>query len=328
MRLGGIAQYLAEIVNKDELVETVTWAKSKKIDMFMIGQGSNIIWRDEGFNGLVMVNKIQGFEMTDQTQEEVYITVGAGESWDSVVERVCSLGLSGIETLSLIPGTAGATPIQNVGAYGSEIANTLVSVEAYDREKDEFTILSAADCELGYRTSNFKTKYKYRYFIVGITFKLSRKMIEAPFYDSVQEYINVHKIGNLTPQILRNIVVEIRRSKLPDPDLVANCGSFFTNPMIDTPKLHALQRSYPTIPYWQVDESRVKLSAAWLMDQCGYKAVNDPTTGISTWPTQTLVLVNTAAKKTADLLKFKQKLIRDVDLKFGVKLFQEPELLP
>lgn len=328
MRLGGRAEYLCEITTKDELMEAIDWANEKKLPILMIGGGSNIIWRDSGFKGLVIVNKILGFETSDTTQNELLVTVGAGEEWDSVVKRVTELGYSGIECLSLIPGTAGATPIQNVGAYGEEISSSLLSVEVYDREVQSFVLIPAVDCKFGYRTSRFKTTDKARFFITGIILKLTKTLPKAPFYASVQEYLDINHIVEPTPQIIRDAVIAIRQSKLPDPKVVPNTGSFFTNPIIGVEALKSLQKKFPSIPYWQTDTEQVKLSAAWLLEQAGFKAINDPDTGISTWPAQPLVLVNTSAKDTADLMKFKQKIIDGVKAKFGVELTQEPELLP
>jgi UDP-N-acetylmuramate dehydrogenase len=328
MRLGGVAQFLVEISNKEELVEAVTWAQSEKLNMLMIGKGSNIIWRDEGYGGLILVNDIQGFETFSDDQESLYVTVGAGEDWDFVVKRTVDLGYSGIESLSLIPGKAGSTPIQNVGAYGSEIANTLVSVEAYDTKTNEFVNIPASECGFSYRSSRFKEKDKNRFFITAVTLKLSQRRAEPPFYGAVQRYLEENNIDKVTAKVIREAVVSIRESKLPDPSIVPNCGSFFTNPIIDADSFKTILNDHPTITYWEMDKDNYKLSAGWLIEEAGFKAVNDPDTGISTWPTQSLVFVNTSAESTSDLIKFEEKVVKDVRRKFGVSLVQEPELLP
>jgi UDP-N-acetylmuramate dehydrogenase len=328
MRLGGIAQFLVKINNKADLVEAVKWAKSEKLNMLMIGRGSNIIWRDEGYDGLILVNNIQGFETFSEDQENLYVTVGAGEDWDFVVKRTVDLGYSGIECLSLIPGSAGSTPIQNVGAYGSEIADSLINLEAYDTKTNQFVIIKKADCDFTYRSSKFKDKDKNRYFITAITLQLTQKRAEPPFYSSVQKYFDDNNLDKITPKTIREAVIYIRESKLPDPRVVPNSGSFFTNPIVKASVFNKLIKQEPTISYWEVDQDKYKLSAAWLIDKAGYKAVNDPESGISTWPTQPLVFVNTSAKTTSDLLKFKDKVVKDIEDKFGVTLVQEPELLP
>jgi len=198
MRLGGIAQFLVEINNKDDLVDAIKWAKSEKLDMIMIGKGSNIIWKDEGYKGLVLVNNILGFEAYDNEDDSLFVTVGAGEDWDFVVKRTVDMGFSGIESLSLIPGKAGATPVQNVGAYGSEIASSLVSVEAYDLDTNKYVVIDSDNCGFSYRSSRFKTTDKNRFFITAITLKLTRQIAEPPFYGSVQKYFDDHKIEKIT----------------------------------------------------------------------------------------------------------------------------------
>ena len=157
MRLGGNAAYLTEVHDRRELQEALEWASQNRLPVMMIGGGSNIIWKDEGFGGLIMVNKIMRYEEQPVDDENFYVHIGAGENWDEVVARVTAKGMTGIEALSLIPGTAGATPVQNVGAYGQEIANTLVSVEAYDNQAKQFVTIPGMDCAFGYRTSRFKT---------------------------------------------------------------------------------------------------------------------------------------------------------------------------
>lgn len=330
MRLGGSVKYLAEINTRSEIEEAVNWAIEHQAHPLMIGGGSNIVWRDEGFDGLLLVNKIMGYEEQPEDEQNVYITIGAGENWDSVVERAVQSGLTGIEALSLVPGTAGATPIQNVGAYGQEISETLVTVEAYDLHTRQFVTIPAADCAFGYRSSRFKTTDRDRFFICSITLHLMKQNPEPPFYRALSEYLVTHHHGNTyTPDEIRKAVIDIRSHKLPDPAKVANNGSFFANPIIDNDELRRLQDQYPDIPHWTTDDpSLTKIPAAWLIEQTGFKDKHDDETGMATWPTQALVLVNEHARSTADLLKFKQKIVDAVHTKFGILLEQEPELLP
>lgn len=330
MRLGGTVRYFAEISQRSEVEEAVNWAVEHRAPPLMIGGGSNIIWRDEGFEGLLLVNKVMGYESFSEDELNTYITVGAGEDWDSVVERTVKAGLSGIEALSLIPGTAGATPIQNVGAYGQEISDTLVSIEAYDLHTRQFTTIPAADCAFGYRTSRFKTTDRDRFFIMSITLHLMKQNPQPPFYRALGEYLATHHKGDTyTPADIRKAVVDIRSHKLPDPAKVANNGSFFANPLIPAPMLVQLQADYPDIPHWETsDPSMLKIPAAWLIEQAGFKDKHDKETGMATWKTQPLVLVNEKAKTTADLMKFKQSIIDAVEAKFQIRLEQEPELLP
>lgn len=327
MRLGGAAAYLCSVTTREELTSAVAWAKEHNLPMIMIGGGSNIFWRDEGFGGLIIVNNMLRYEDFIEDEFNHYVTIGAGENWDSVVERTVAAGLSGIECLSLIPGKAGATPVQNVGAYGQEIRNTLVSVEVYDRTTDTFVNIPNEDCAFGYRTSRFKTTDKDRFFITALTLHLTTQTPEPPFYNSLQQYLDEHNIHNYSPRVLRDAVIDIRSHKLPDPAEVANNGSFFANPVVDRGTYTQIQADYSDMPHWEV-EGGIKLSAAWLIEQAGFKGIHDEATGMMTWPTQPLVFVNEKAQHTADLLAFRQKVLDAVEAKFGVSLQQEPELLP
>jgi UDP-N-acetylmuramate dehydrogenase len=328
MRLGGNAAYFTEISDRHELVEAITWAEQHAVPVMVIGDGSNIVWRDEGFPGLLIVNKIARFEEQLEDSENYYVTIGAGENWDSVVARTVERGMTGIEALSLIPGTAGATPVQNVGAYGQEIADTLVSIEAYDSELKQFVSIPAMDCAFGYRTSRFKTADRGRFFITAITLHLLHANPQPPYYRALQGYFDDHGITNPTPQIIRDAVIAIRQSKLPDPAKIANNGSFFANPIVDEGQYIQLKADYPEIPGWPTTDGQVKIPAAWLLEQAGFKDYHDPETGMGTWPVQPLVLVNETAQATAQLLQFKQKIIDAVKQKFDITLEQEPELLP
>lgn len=327
MRLGGKASHLTEITDKEQIPEALAWAAKENLPVIMIGDGSNIVWGDKGFKGLILVNKILGFKISEHDEDEVYVQVGAGENWDKVVARTVAKDLHGIEALSLIPGTAGATPVQNVGAYGQDISQTLVSVEAYDAKLRSIVTLPAEDCGFGYRTSRFKTKDRGRFFITSLIFCLQHTNPKAPYYDAVQKYLDEQKITKVTPKVLRDAVIAIRSAKLPDPTKVANNGSFFANPIVTKARFEAVSQQYPDIANWPLKDGTYKLSAAWLIETAGYKNFHDLHTGMATWPTQPLVLVNEKAKSTADLLIFRNRIMNDVHHKFGVRLQQEPELI-
>jgi len=328
MRLGGVAAYLVEVTGRNEVQAALAWAAERQLPAIMIGGGSNIIWRDEGYGGLVIVNKIMGYESQAEDAVNCYLTLGSGENWDSVVARTVEAGLTGIEALSLVPGTVGATPVQNVGAYGQEISDTLVTVEAYDNQVGSFVNLANPDCAFGYRTSRFKTTDKGRFFITAITLHLMRGNPQPPFYGSVQKYFEDNGVTAYTPAALRQAVVAIRSAKLPDPAVINNTGSFFANPIVGADQLIALSSEFENLPRWPRDDGSAKLSAAWLIEQAGFKDYHDSATGMATWPRQALVFVNEQAKTTADLLAFKQKVVAAVKEKFGIELQQEPELLP
>jgi UDP-N-acetylmuramate dehydrogenase len=327
MRLGGVATYFVAVHSSDELTEALDWAITGNIPVIMVGGGSNIVWRDEGFQGLLIANQIMGYE--ERTEDgNYYITVGAGENWDGVVARTVKKSLTGIEALSLVPGTAGATPIQNVGAYGQEIASTLVSVDAYDIQKRQYVTLPNNALGFDYRTSIFKTSARGRYFITAITLRLRHGNPQPPFYRALEQYLTEHDVKKYTPQTVRSAVIAIRESKLPDPELIANNGSFFANPIVDPEQLTTIQANYPDIPNWPTADGRIKLPAAWLVEKAGFKGIHDAETGMATWPQQALVLVNEHATSTSQLLAFRQKIIDKVQELFGLTLEQEPELLP
>ncbi|MDB5166382.1 MAG: UDP-N-acetylpyruvoylglucosamine reductase [Candidatus Saccharibacteria bacterium] len=329
MRLGGTARYLCSVQTRSEVAEAVAWAITHQTPPIMIGTGSNIIWKDEGFDGLIIVNNIMGYEDFAEDETNHYLTIGAGETWDSVVARSVQSGLTGIEALSLVPGTAGATPIQNVGAYGQDISQTLVSVEAFDLTTQSFLTLPASDCNFSYRASRFNREDRGRFLITGITLHLMKQNPLPPFYGALEKYFTEHSITQYGPAVVRNAVIDIRSHKLPDPATTANCGSFFANPIIDQDALLDLQVAYPDIPHWPTDDpEKVKIPAAWLLESAGFKDFRDEATGMATWPAQPLVLVNEKARTVADLLAFKARIVETVKEKFSIELVQEPELLP
>ncbi len=328
MRLGGLARYLTIVNSTVELTEALTWAERQDLQVIVIGSGSNIVWKDSGFGGLVIVNQILGWQIREiGGTDSALFTIGAGENWDNTVEQTVKLGYSGLENLSLIPGTVGAGPVQNIGAYGAEIKDTLVSVRVYDRHQHKFTTLTNRQCQFSYRDSCFKSSHKNRYIIVAVTLKLHKQNQKPPFYDSLQKYLDDKKITSYTPINIRLAIIAIRKSKLPDPTKVANNGSFFANPIISIAQADKLLAKYPNAPYWKVDK-KIKLSSAWLIEQAGYKRGHkDIETGMALWKDQALVLVNEKAQSTNDLLIFKQKITTAVEDKFGILLQQEPELI-
>jgi UDP-N-acetylmuramate dehydrogenase len=328
MGLGGAAAALTAIETRMELLEALSWAQERKVPVLMIGGGSNIVWRDEGFSGLIIINKLQRYETFQEDDTNYYVTAGSGEIWDTVVERTAQAGLTGIEALSLIPGTTGATPVQNVGAYGQEISQTLTTVEAFDTQVADFVTIPASDCGFGYRTSRFKTTDRGRFYITAITLHLTKGNPQPPYYGSVQTYFDEHAVGEITPMVLRNAVVDIRSHKLPDPSRVHNNGSFFANPILTTDDMVRVRAGYPDIPSWTLPDGKVKVPAAWLIEQAGFKDFHDPDTGMATWPSQPLVLVNEKAQSANDVISFKQKIVDAVSTQFGITLHQEPEILP
>jgi UDP-N-acetylmuramate dehydrogenase len=328
MKLGGTAKFLVEIKHKNEIIEAINWAKTHNLKYLVVGGGNNIIWRDEGFDGLILVNKILEIDEQKIDELKLFVKLGAGENWDHVVERYTAQNYSGIEYLSLIPGTCGAAPIQNIGAYGGDISTVLDHLEAYDTKTNEFVSISNTECYFGYRASIFKYREKNRYIITSITIMLEKKNPIPPFYKAIEEYLKTNNIIDVSPIILRKAVIAIRQSKLPDPKINPNTGSFFANPIIPKTDFDNLLVIYPEIVYWPDKNNTVKLSAGWLIDQIGYKNKYDPKTGMATWKNHSLTLYNKSAKSTNDLLAFKEQIVSSVRRKFDVTLEQEPELLP
>lgn len=327
MRLGGSAAFLTDVTSRSDIAESVAWAEERKLPIIMIGSGSNIIWSDKGFSGLVLVNKIMGIEMQEVGDSERYLTAGAGVPWDDLVNYSVKHGLTGIEFLSLIPGTVGATPVQNVGAYGQEVSTSITTIEAYDLQEHRFVMMQGSECKFGYRKSRFNSDDKGRFLITRVTFFLNIGNPMPPYYASAKQYFAEQGIRIVSPQAARNAVVAIRKAKLPDPTLIANNGSFFANPIISTDDFFQLHANFDDLPHWTVDSQHVKIPAAWLIENIGFKDFHDEQTGMATWHAQPLVLINEHAKTTADLIAFKQKIVMAVQNKFGITLNQEPELI-
>lgn len=327
MRLGGTAEYLVNVRSRRELVQAIAWAESNKLSIRMIGAGSNIIWRDEGFKGLVIVNKIKGFRLVDEDSSTATYKIASGENWDSVVERLVNIGLSGVECLSLIPGTAGATPVQNVGAYGQDISQTLVELDAYDLLEKRFVTIDNQSCLFGYRSSRFKQTDNGRFMICSITLRLSKKPLNHLSYDALEAYFNERSQKHPTIQQIREAIINIRSHKLPDPNNIPNTGSFFANPIVNRQTHSRLVRQFNDLKSWRIGND-YKLSAAWMLEKAGFKDKIDAETGMTTWKNQPLVLVNHKAQHTSDLIKYQDKIIEAIRHQFDVVLQREPEILP
>jgi UDP-N-acetylmuramate dehydrogenase len=322
MKLGGNARFMTEVRTPDEVATVYRNAKAQKLPIFVLGGGSNVIARDEGFNGIVMRMRIPGFDIIADDINSTTIRIGAGEQWDSIVKRVVDMNLSGIETMSAIPGTAGAAPVQNVGAYGQEIADTLQSLEAYDSQTDTFVTLQKNDCGFTYRDSIFRGNSFGRYVITSITIKLSKNQPQPPFYESLQKYLDEHSIKMFTVDVIRGAVIEIRKNKLPDPDILPNAGSFFKNAVVEDWQLDDLRKINPNIPTYELGDGRFKVPAGWLIENVGLKGslIN----GMRVYDKNALVLVNESATSYNDLATARDEIIGKVRDTFRVQIQQEP----
>lgn len=322
MKLGGNARFMTEVHTPADVQEVCRNATAQKLPIFILGGGSNVIVRDDGFNGIVVRNRIPGFEVVADEAGATTIKIGAGENWDETVKKTVDMNLSGIEAMSAIPGTAGAAPVQNVGAYGQEIADTLVSLEAYDIQEDRFVSLEASDCGFSYRNSIFRSTAAGRYVILSITIKLSKVAPQPPFYAAVQTYLDEHKITIYTPQIIRDAVTDIRKNKLPDPTVTPNTGSFFKNAIVEDWQLNDLKKEYPDIPTYDMPDGRFKVPTGWLIEQAGLKGKT--LHGMRVHDKNALVLINESAKNYADLAAARDEIIGAIRDKFRIMIEQEP----
>lgn len=321
-RLGGPARYFAVAKTEDELVQLISYATEQGLAYVVIGGGSNIIGRDEGFDGLVIQMGITGFEVEEDTDESCTITLGAGENWDDVVARTVGMNLSGIEAMSGIPGTVGGTPVQNVGAYGQEISDTLVRLLAYDTLKHRYVWLNNQDCHFSYRESIFRSEQSGRYCIARVTLKLSKQLPHPPFYESLQTYLDSQEITDYTPSAIRAAVLSIRKEKLPPVAQVASAGSFFKNAIVEASQLAHLRETFPDIPSYALKDGRFKVPSGWLIDTAQLKGYTSH--GIRVYEKNALVLVNESATHYSQLAQTRQEIIDRIKAMFDIVLEQEP----
>jgi len=322
MKLGGEARYMATADSASDVVSLYRNVRKENLPIFVLGGGSNVITHDEVFEGIVLLNKIKGFEIISETDETTDVKIGAGEVWDEVVEKAIGLGLQGIEAMSGIPGTAGAAPVQNVGAYGQEIADTLISLEAYDSKTDTIVTISADECDFSYRNSIFRDKEKGRYCILNITLRLNKAEPKPPYYASLQKYIDENDIREVNLSVIRVAVLNIRSEKLPDPAELPSAGSFFKNALVEKWKLEELQKEYSDIPNYAMSDGRYKIPTGWLIDKAGLRGYRSH--GMRVYEKNALVLVNDSATGYDDLAAIREEIVQIVFDKFGIKIEQEP----
>ena len=322
MKLEGEARYMATVDSASDVVSLYRNARKENLPIFVLGGGSNVITHDEVFEGIVLLNKIKGFEVISETDETTDVKIGAGEVWDEVVEKAIGLGLQGIEAMSGIPGTAGAAPVQNVGAYGQEIADTLISLEAYDSKTDTIVTISADECDFSYRNSIFRDKEKGRYCILNITLRLNKAESKPPYYASLQRYIDENDIREVNLSVIRVAVLNIRSEKLPDPAELPSAGSFFKNALVEKWKLEELQKEYSDIPNYAMSDGKYKIPTGWLIDKAGLRGYRSH--GMRVYEKNALVLVNDSATGYDDLAAIREEIVQIVFDKFGIKIEQEP----
>lgn len=322
-RMGGTARYFVEVKNIAELKEVFDSVKKSGLPVIVLGGGSNVIIKEGAeIQALVIHIAISGFEILVENDAYALVKIGAGLNWDEAVAASVARGLSGIEAMSAIPGTAGATPIQNVGAYGQEIKDTLVSVECYEIETGKIKSFAKKDCNFSYRDSIFKHEAKDKYIITEITLELSKKAPRVPEYPGVKKYFEDKKITKPTLAQIREAIIDIRKEKLPDPKEIASVGSFFKNPIVSSEKYLTIKKDFPNVVAFPLPDGSYKLGAGSLIDILGLKG---KTFGnLALYAKNTLVIVNkgnTTYKELHTLVAFIQNEVRKA---FGIELEQEP----
>lgn len=293
-------------------------------DFLVLGAGSNILFTGD-VEGVVLKIAIEGVEVLRETTDAVWVRVGAGVAWHTWVERAVGHNWGGIENLSCIPGTVGAAPVQNIGAYGVEIADVIETVHAYDMEADQFVAFGHTACAFGYRESFFKREGKGRYIITSVDFRLSKQPRLQLDYGTIREELARQQITQPTIADISNVVCAIRASKLPSPAEIGNAGSFFKNPVIGAELFRELQRRYPGIPYYASDGS-YKVPAGWLIEQAGWKGYREGDAGCHA--KQALVLVNHGNAAGKAILALSEKIQASVRAQFGMVLEREVLVFP
>ena len=326
MRLGGNARFMVDVHNTDEVSQIMQTTKQQNLPFYILGGGSNTLVHDEGFSGIVIRNRIMGIEMIEDTPSETTFKVGAGENWDGFVKHTVDLHLTGVDALSAIPGTVGASPVQNVGAYGQDVAETIVCLEAYDTQIDRVITLSNDQCGFSYRNSIFRDSEIGRYIILNVTFRLFKATPQPPFYKALQDYFDANHVTIFSPQVIRDAVMLIRAEKLPDPKLLPNTGSFFKNAIIEDWQLTDLKNEYPDIPTYDMPDGRYKIPSGWLIEQAGFKG--QVLHGMKVHDKNALVLINESATSYADLAAARDEIIGAVRDQFRIIIAQEPLEIP
>ena len=291
---------------------------------FILGGGSNVLFTKD-YEGVVLKNEIKGIEVQHEDAEHVYVKVGAGENWHQFVLHCINHNLAGIENLSLIPGNVGASPIQNIGAYGVELENVFWSLEAFHLGERRIHTFTTADCEFGYRDSIFKNNYKDQFAILSVTFQLRKKPIFHVSYGAITEELEKMGVKDLSIKAVSQAVINIRSSKLPDPKEIPNAGSFFKNPEVPIAKYEELKVKFPGIVAYPVTKMTMKLAAGWMIEQCGWKGYRRGDAGCHA--KQALVLVNYGNANGEEVYKLSEEILQSVKNKFGVTLEREVNIM-
>ena len=316
-------KYYTTFKSINELKDIIFSKIYKNNKSFILGGGSNILLT-QNFNGLILHNKILGIEILDNTEKHTIVKVGAGVIWQDFVDWSLEKNLSGIENLSLIPGSVGASPVQNIGAYGVEIKNYITKVITFDLEKNTTRIFSNKECQFEYRNSIFKMELKNKILITHVEFKLYKTNINEISYGDIQQELKKLKL-NPSPKNISTAVINIRNKKIPNPKILANSGSFFKNPIISTEKFNSLKKDFPEIIGYKISENKTKVAAGWLIENAGLKGYRNRDAGIH--KKQALVLVNYKNASGKDILNLANKIQKIIFEKYKIQIVPEVNIL-
>ncbi len=317
-------RYFTEVTSLSELQSALSFANESSLSFLILGGGSNLL-PTKDFNGLVIRIANKGISVIEETSDTVHIGVEAGENWHELVMQCLKKGWFGIENLSLIPGSVGAAPMQNIGAYGVEVKQVIEQVHYYDLEKKEMKILSNAECRFGYRESIFKQELKDKAVIWKVDFRLSKQPSAKMEYGDIKAVLDGKGIINPTPKDVSDAVIQIRQSKLPDPAEIGNAGSFFKNPVVQVAVYESIKQNHPEAPSYPAGDGLVKIPAGWLIEKAGWKGKTLGNYGVHA--RQALVLVNYGSAKGSDIYQLAKDIQADVKAKFGVELQMEVNLI-
>ena len=319
------AKYFASFATIDELSELLAdYRLQTNISRLILGGGSNILFT-KNFDGIVLKNELKGIQLVNEDKDFYYVKAAAGEVWHEFVLHSIQNNFSGIENLSLIPGSVGATPIQNIGAYGVEIKDVFYSLEAYHINDKTIETFFIDDCMFNYRESIFKSKWKNQFVILNVTYQLRKQSKFNINYGSINQELERTGTKKLSIKNISQAIMNIRSSKLPDPKVVGNAGSFFKNPVISKFKLHVLNEEYKKVPAHSSDQYNYKIAAAWLIEQCGWKGYRKSDAGCN--PLQPLVLVNYGNASGKEIYDLSEEIIQSVKNKFGIELEREVNII-
>ncbi len=317
------ASLFVEVNNEAELLEVLVYSKRKE-KLLVLGGGSNMLFTND-YDGLVIKNNLQGINAVKETDDCVFVKAGGGVTWHQLVLWSVAQNLGGIENLSLIPGSVGAAPIQNIGAYGVEIKDTFYELEAIHIASGTKRIFNLEECKFGYRNSIFKNEEKGNYIITAVTFQLKKNPAFNTSYGAIEQELKKMNVTDVTVKAISDAVISIRKSKLPDPNVLGNAGSFFKNPEISHEEFESLQKRFPTIVHYPAPGGKIKLAAGWLIEQCGWKGKRVGNTG--SHKDQALVLVNYGNASGNEIYQLALDISASVKEKFDVTISPEVNII-